>query len=81
MLERNLIEAVDTQQKSFEKKFNTHNLYRFFMDRLDIADNQVKKWKNTNGGKPLDPIEVSKKLVTMISEVYQTAIVEDEDED
>lgn len=47
------------------------------MDRTDIADNLVKKWRN----KPGDPIEVSEKLITLISDVYRVAIVEDEEEE
>lgn len=80
MLERNLFEIVDTQQGGGvfnRKKFNINNLYRFYMDRTDIADNQVKRWKD----KPGNPIEVSANLVNLISEVYSVAIVENEDED
>ena len=79
MLERNLFETVEQGNRgNFSKrKFNANNLYRFFMDRDDIADNQLKKFKN----KPGDPIEVSKNLVNLISEVYQVAIVEDEEEE
>jgi hypothetical protein len=41
MLERNLFELVDQQQGGMynRKKFNVNNLYRFYMDRNDIADN------------------------------------------
>ena len=45
MLEKNLIEAAEPSQgQMFKNKFNVNNLYRFFMDRDDIADNQAKKW-------------------------------------
>jgi hypothetical protein len=37
------------------------------MDRDDIAENQVKKWKDEPG----DPIEVSVNLVALITDVYQ----------
>lgn len=79
MLERNLFELVDTQQGSMynRKKFNINNLYRFYMDRTDIADNLVKRWKD----KPGNPIEVSANLINLISEVYSVAIVENEEED
>ena len=30
-------------------KFNVNNLYRFYMDRDDIADNQIKKWNENVG--------------------------------
>jgi len=36
------------------------------MDRDDIADNQVKKWKEDPG----DPIEVSVNLVALVTELY-----------
>jgi len=80
MLERNLFEIVEQPQGGGNynrKKFNTANLYRFYMDRSDIADNQVKKWKN----KPGNPIEVSANLINLISDVYQVAIVELEEEE
>lgn len=79
MLQKNLFETVDQGNKINlqNRKFNVNNLYRFFMDRDDIADNQLKKFKT----KPGDPIEVSKNLIDLISEVYQVAIVEDEDEE
>lgn len=80
MLERNLFETVlqqGTKSGLQKRKFNVNNLYRFFMDRDDIADNQHKKFKN----KPGDPVEVSKNLINLISEVYQVAIVEDDEEE
>lgn len=80
MLERNLFETVLQPGKVtplMKRKFNVNNLYRFFMDRDDIADNQHKKFKN----KPGDPIEVSKNLINLISEVYQVAIMEDDEEE
>ena len=74
-----MFELVDTQQGSMynRKKFNINNLYRFYMDRTDIADNLVKRWKD----KPGNPIEVSANLINLISEVYSVAIVENEEED
>ena len=78
MLEKSLIEAVEeSQSRLFKKKFNVNNLYRFFMDRDDIAENQVKKWKEEPG----DPIEVTMNLVSLITDVYQKAIVEDDEEE
>ena len=67
MLEKSLIESVDQSSTNAKKKFNINNLYRFFMDRDDIAENQVKKWKDEPG----DPIEVSVNLVALITDVYQ----------
>lgn len=77
MLEKSLIQAVEEGKGTmFKKKFNVNNLYRFFMDRDDIADNQVKKWKDEPG----DPIEVTMNLVSLIIDVYQKAIVFDDEE-
>jgi hypothetical protein len=42
MVEKKLIMAVD---ESMGRIFNIGNYYRFHMDRDDIADNIVKKWK------------------------------------
>lgn len=70
MLERDLFVAVEPGQG---KIFNVNNLYRFYMDRFDIADNQHKKWKDEAG----DAIEVSIKLLSLISEVYRPVNLED----
>lgn len=57
--------------------FNINNYYRFHMDRDDIADNLLKKWKGPVG----DALEISVNLVNLATEVYQQAMVEDEEED
>jgi uncharacterized protein (DUF1919 family) len=72
MLEKSLIESVDQSSTNAKKKFNINNLYRFFMDRDDIAENQVKKWKDEPGDPRFkNPIEVSVNLVALITDVYQ----------
>lgn len=73
MLEKKLIYAVD---ESMGLIFNMSNHYRFHMDRDDIADNLVKEWKENVG----DPLEISMNLVTLATDVYQQAIVEDEED-
>jgi len=52
MIEKKLIFAVE---ESLGRIFNIKNYYRFHMDRNDIADNLIKKWK----GNPGDAMEVS----------------------
>jgi hypothetical protein len=52
MVEKKFIFAVD---EHLGRIFNINNYYRFHMDRDDIADNLIKKWK----GNPGDPMEVS----------------------
>jgi hypothetical protein len=44
------------------------------MDRDDIADNLVRKWK----GEIRPAMEVSISLVTKVEEVYKQAIVEED---
>ena len=56
MLEKGLINAVEDSQGRIS---NINNLYRFYMDKDDIADNMVKKWSKPPG----DPLEVSMNLV------------------
>lgn len=46
-----------------------------FMDRDDIADNLVRKWKYD----PRNALEVSAELVNKISEVFKEGMVEDDD--
>ena len=53
-------------------------LYRFYVDRQDIADNMLKKWQ---GERPGHPIEVSKNLVDLATDLYQQAIVDEEEEE
>lgn len=74
MVEKKLIFAVE---ENLGRIFNINNYYRFHMDRDDIADNLIKKWK----GNPGDAMEVSIQLVNLATEVYQQAMVEDEEED
>ena len=64
MLEKGLINAVEDGQARI---FNINNLYRFYMDRDDIADNMMKKWNKEPG----DALEVSINLVELATELYQ----------
>jgi hypothetical protein len=57
-----------------KKQFNPNDLYRLYMDRDDIADNLVRKWK----GEIRPAMEVSISLVAKIEEVYKQAIVEED---
>jgi len=45
------------------------------MDRDDIADNLVRKWKND----VRDALVVSTQLVSKVEELYKAAFVEEED--
>jgi hypothetical protein len=74
MLEKKFIIAVDEAQNRI---FNVKNLYRFHVDREDIADNMIKVWHGEAG----DAKEVSENLVNLATELYQQAIVEDSEEE
>mmetsp|Transcript_16338 Transcript_16338/g.25249 ORF Transcript_16338/g.25249 Transcript_16338/m.25249 type:complete len:388 (+) Transcript_16338:778-1941(+) len=74
MLEKKLLSAVEEGKG---KIFNVNNLFRFRQDRDDIADNLIKTWNGEAG----DPVEVTKNLVNLATEVYQQAIVEEDDEE
>ena len=72
MLEKGLISAIDENQARI---FNLGNLYRFYMDRDDIADNLQKRWSENPG----DALEVSQNLVSLATEVYQEAVIDGSD--
>mmetsp|Transcript_29411 Transcript_29411/g.44501 ORF Transcript_29411/g.44501 Transcript_29411/m.44501 type:complete len:85 (+) Transcript_29411:1461-1715(+) len=64
-------EFITCVEEGKGRKFNVNNLYRFHMDRDDIADNLIKK----GTGEPGDALEVSKNLVNLATELYQQALV------
>ena len=66
ILEKKLINAIEEKKGRI---FNINNLYRFFMDSDDIADNQVKRWNSEVG----EAIAISLNLVELITDVYQVA--------
>jgi hypothetical protein len=70
MIERDIIQNVDNK-----KVFNINDLYRLYMDREDIADNLVRKWKSEVRG----ALEVSVNLIPKIEDVYNQAIVEEDE--
>jgi hypothetical protein len=62
MLEKGIIANVDAK-----KNFAKEDLYRIYMDRDDIADNLVRKWKEEVRG----ALSVSVNLVSKMEEVYE----------
>ena len=64
MIEKKFIMPVD---ESMGKAFNMNNLYRFHIDRDDIAANMIKKWKDPVN----DPLRVSIDLVNLATDLYQ----------
>lgn len=55
--------------------FSTKNLYRFAIDKDNIADNKVKNWTGPAG----DALAVSQNLVNLATELYEKALYEDEE--
>ncbi len=66
MLEKEIIQSIDQKLD-----FSTVDLYRMYMDREDIADNMLRRWRDSVRG----ALEVSANLVKMIEKVYEAAIV------
>ena len=66
MLEKEIITSVD-QKLDFSKV----DIFRMYMDREDIADNLMRRWRDSVRG----ALEVSANLVKMIEKVYEAAIV------
>lgn len=56
--------------------FSSQELYRLYMDREDIADNLVRRWKDEVRG----ALEVSVMLVDKIEEVYSQAVIQEDDQ-
>ncbi len=57
--------------------FDQNELYRFYFDQDNIAENEMRKWN----GKARHALEVSKQLLQHIDEVYQQALTEDEEDE
>ena len=72
MLNQKTIENVEGRAL-----FNFKNLYRFYFDSDNIADNMLKNWK----AEPGDPLDVSIALVEKVQSFYCNAIVQDEEGD
>ena len=66
MLEKEIISNVDSKLD-----FSNIDLYKMYMDREDLADNMLRRWKESVRG----ALEVSSELVKIIETVYQQAIV------
>jgi hypothetical protein len=66
MLEKEIISNIDGKLD-----FSTVDLFRMYMDREDIADNMLRRWKD----QVRNALEVSANLVKLIETVYEQAIV------
>ena len=66
MLEKGIIMSIDQKIE-----FTTTDLYQMHMDREDIADNMLRRWKDSVRG----ALEVSAQLVPLIEQLYEVAIV------
>ncbi len=68
MLTKDIIANVDGK-----KTFSKDDFYRIYMDRDDIADNLVRKWKE----EVRSALSVSVNLVSKMEEVYQQALFDE----
>lgn len=66
MLEKGIIMSIESKIE-----FTTIDLYQMHMDRDDIADNMLRRWKDSVRG----ALEVSANLVPLIEQVYEISIV------
>ena len=72
MLEGEFIKSIEPPDS---RVFSTKNLYRFAIDRDNIADNKVKTWTGPGG----DAVVVSQNLVNLATELYEKALYEDDE--
>ena len=72
MLEKGIIMSIDQKIE-----FATADLFQMHMDRDDIADNMLRRWKDSVRG----ALEVSSYLVPLIESVYEVAIVQNDEVD
>lgn len=66
MLDQKIIENVEGKSL-----FNLNDLYKFYFDSDNIADNMLRTWKTEVG----EPLAVSISLVEKVEEMYCNAIV------
>ena len=70
MLERDIISSVENRTE-----FEITGLYRMYMDRDDIPDNMLRKWKSPVRG----ALEVSVQIVKKVEELYAKVISQDDE--
>ena len=66
MLEKGIVISIEQKLE-----FTNVDLFQMHMDRDDIADNMLRRWKDSVRG----ALEVSAKLVPLIEQVYEAAII------
>lgn len=72
MLELEIIQNVDSK-----KTFHLMDLYQFYFDAKNVADNMYRRWS----GDVRDASETSQNLLMMANELYERAITSDENEE
>lgn len=72
MLDKEIIRSIEGK-----KTFSRDDLYRFYMDYDDIADNLVRRWKS----EVRNALFVSSNLVEKIVSVYQLGFIDEDDLD
>ena len=66
MLEKGIVISIEQKLE-----FTNVDFFQMYMDRDDIADNMLRRWKDYVRG----ALEVSAKLVPLIEQVYEAAII------
>lgn len=69
MLDLKIIESVDNKTQ-----FSLTDIYRFYFDSMDVADNLVRTWKQD----VREAGEVATQLLAIAQELYDRAIISDE---
>jgi len=69
MLEKQIIQSVEGRTE-----FEITGLYRMYMDRDDIPDNLLRRWKD----KPRNALQVSQTLVKLAEDLFAQAVVEED---
>jgi len=71
-----MVETEMVRSVSGETGFDPTGLYQFYMDRDDIPDNMIRRWK----GDVRDALEVSVSLVKKMDDIYAKSFVEIDDQ-
>ena len=66
MLEKGIVISIEQKLE-----FTNVDFFQMHIDRDDIAENMLRRWKDSVRG----ALEVSAKLVALIEQVYETAII------
>lgn len=72
MIDQQILQNVVDQNRM---EFELNALFSMYMDRNDIPDNILRRWKD----KPRPALEVSEIVVRLAEDLFAQAVVEEED--